>query len=60
MFADNVMHQGDTVSMRIRYRVQEHEWTQSFSCTALEEQDLDALLRDEGFAQVRWRVRQRL
>lgn len=60
MSAENVARQGDTVSMTLRYATHDGEWTQTFSTVALNEDQIEALLDRQGFAQVRWLGRRRL
>ncbi len=60
MSAENVTMQDDIVSMTLRYKVDEDQWTQTFSAAVLSEAQVEDLLRQEGFAGTRWLGRNRL
>ncbi len=54
MFAENVVRQDGLVSMTIRYRLQDDEWTHSATAALLSKAQIEALLQAQGFAQARW------
>jgi SAM-dependent methyltransferase len=54
MFAENVSRAGDLVSMTIRYKMQENEWTHAATAAVLTRSEIEALLASAGFSKARW------
>jgi SAM-dependent methyltransferase len=59
-YAEQVVRDGDTVEMTLRYEASGETWTQSFSTTALSEAEIENELGRHGFDQVKWFGRKKL
>ena len=58
--AENVSHEGDLLTMTLRYEAFGHSWAQSFSTRALEKHQIENLLASCGFGRFRWLGKQEL
>lgn len=58
--ADAVTREGKILSMTLRYRAFGDQWTHSFSAEALDETEVERLLRAQGFVSIEWHGAQRL
>jgi SAM-dependent methyltransferase len=56
---EDVSRNEEIVHMTLRYELSDQVWRQSFSAVALAETDIEELLVDAGFADVRWQGPQR-
>jgi SAM-dependent methyltransferase len=55
-----VSREEDFVHMTLRYEMSDQVWRQSFSAAPLSEREIEELLVNAGFAQIRWHGSQRL
>ena len=53
-YAEQVARQGSRVTMTLRYEISGQRWTQSFSTTALSEEEVEDQLNQHGFGQFEW------
>jgi SAM-dependent methyltransferase len=54
LYADHVAREGRQVTMTIRYATQDQAWTQSFTTSMLEQDEIEALLATCGFKDFQW------
>ena len=59
-FAENVVREGDLLTMTLRYEAFGQSWAQSFTTRALEKVQIESLLASCGFGSFRWLGKQEL
>jgi 2-polyprenyl-3-methyl-5-hydroxy-6-metoxy-1,4-benzoquinol methylase len=59
-FAENVLREGDLLTMTLRYEAFGQSWQQSFTTRALEKIQIEAILASCGFGNFRWLGKQEL